>query len=92
MVTPVFTALQFISGVFFPFNQLPAWMQLLEASFPLKWMAQGLRSVFVPPELVALEPAHSWELGRVAIFLLLWAVGRLVVVMRTFAWRGPRVM
>lgn len=91
VVTPVFIALQFISGVFFPLSQLPAWMQNVGAVFPLRWMAQGLRSVFLPPELAMAEPAHSWELNRVAIFLLLWVVGGLLVVMRTFKWRGPRV-
>lgn len=91
VVTPVFIALQFISGVFFPLNQLPSWMQTLGAIFPLRWMAQGLRSVFLPPELVMAEPVHSWELNRVALYLLLWALGGLVVVARTFKWRGPRV-
>lgn len=91
VVTPVFIALQFVSGVFFPLGQLPSWMQTLGAIFPLRWMAQGLRSVFLPPELVMAEPVHSWELNRVALILLLWGVGGLVVVSRTFKWRGPRV-
>src|SRR5258708_25347523 len=37
-LTPPFLVLQFISRVFFPFNQLPPWMQTLAALFPLKWM------------------------------------------------------
>ena len=48
MVTPIALVLQFISGVFFLFSQVPAWMQTVAAFFPLKWMAQGLRSVFLP--------------------------------------------
>ncbi|MDQ2850478.1 MAG: ABC transporter permease, partial [Actinomycetota bacterium] len=48
VVTPVFIALQFISGVFFPLSLLPSWMLTLGAIFPLRWMAQGLRSVFLP--------------------------------------------
>jgi len=48
VVTPVALVLQFISGVFFVFNELPSWMQHIAAIFPLKWMCQGLRSVFLP--------------------------------------------
>ena len=40
--------LQFISGVFFVYSDLPAWMQHVGAVFPLKWIAQGMRSVFLP--------------------------------------------
>ena len=48
VVTPVALVLQFISGVFFVFTDLPTWMQQVAALFPLKWMCQGLRSVFLP--------------------------------------------
>ena len=64
-VTPFALLLQFISGVFFQFSQIPDWMQTVAAFFPLKWMAQGLRSVFLPDSMAAAEPAGSWELGRV---------------------------
>ncbi|AKU18694.1 ABC transporter [Luteipulveratus mongoliensis] len=91
VVTPVFMGLQFISGVFFPFSELPDWMQSLGALFPLKWMAQGLRSVFLPDALAHAEPAGAWELSRVAAVLALWIVIGLVITARTFKWRGPRV-
>jgi ABC-2 type transport system permease protein len=91
VVTPVFMVLQFISGVFFPFSQLPAWMQNAAAFFPVKWMAQGLRSVFLPDSFQAVEPAGTWELGRVALVLALWAVLAAVATGLTFRWRGPRV-
>ena len=51
VVTPVALVLQFISGVFFVFTELPDWMQQVAALFPLKWMCQGLRSVFLPESL-----------------------------------------
>ncbi|MEU5675195.1 ABC transporter permease, partial [Micromonospora sp. NPDC047753] len=41
VVTPVSLILQFISGVFFVFTDLPTWMQQVAALFPLKWMCQG---------------------------------------------------
>jgi ABC-2 type transport system permease protein len=86
-VTPVALVLQFISGVFFQFSQVPTWLQTVAALFPLKWMAQGLRSVFLPDELAALEPAGSWELGRVALVLGVWCVAGLVLCVRTFRWQ-----
>jgi ABC-2 type transport system permease protein len=91
-VTPVALVLQFISGVFFLFSQVPNWLQTVAALFPLKWMAQGLRSVFLPDALAAEEPAGSWELGRVALVLGIWCVVGLVLCVRTFTWqdRGVR--
>jgi ABC-2 type transport system permease protein len=88
VVTPPFLVLQFISGVFFPFNDLPAWMQTVAAFFPLKWMAQGFRSVFLPADFAVVEPARSFELGRVALVLGLWCAASLVLSMTTFRWRA----
>lgn len=86
-VTPFALMLQFISGVFFQFSEIPTWMQTVAAIFPLKWMAQGLRSVFLPDALAADEPAGSWELGRVALVLGIWCVVGLVLCIRTFRWQ-----
>lgn len=92
VVTPVVLVLQFISGVFFSFYQLPSWMQEVAAVFPLKWMAQGMRSVFLPDGAASLEPAGSWEHGRIALVLIAWLVLGLVAGVRTFRWqrRGDR--
>jgi ABC-2 type transport system permease protein len=86
-VTPFALVLQFISGVFFLFSSLPAWMQTIASIFPLKWMGQGLRSVFLPEALAASEPAGSWELGRVALVLAAWCVGGLLLCVWTFRWQ-----
>lgn len=91
IVTPPFIALQFISGVFFPFSQLPDWMQTVSSFFPLKWMAQGFRYVFLPDSFQAVEPAANWELGRIALVLGIWAVAMLIVSLLTFRWKGARV-
>ena len=87
-----YLVLQFISGVYFPFSSLPKSMQTIAALFPLKWMCQGLRSVFLPNSLLVAEPAHSWELGKVALVLMAWIVGSLILCLRTFRWqrRGER--
>jgi len=86
-VTPFALLLQFISGVFFQFSEIPSWMQTVAAFFPLKWMAQGLRSVFLPDALAAAEPAGSWELGRVALVLAAWCLVGLLLCLRTFRWQ-----
>jgi ABC-2 type transport system permease protein len=86
IVTPPFMVLQFISGVFFPFNELPRWMQTVAALFPLKWMAQGLRSVFLPDSFTAVEPARAWEHGHIALVLAVWCVAGLAGAALTFRW------
>jgi len=86
-VTPLAILLQFTSGVFFQFSSEPRWMQTVASFFPLKWMAQGLRSVFLPDALAAQEPAGSWELGRVAVVLGVWCVAGLLLCVGTFRWQ-----
>jgi ABC-2 type transport system permease protein len=90
VVTPVALVLQFISGVFFVFTNLPTWMQTVAAVFPLKWMCQGLRAVFLPETFGTQEPGGSFELGRVALVLGLWCVVGLLLCMRTFRWTTKR--
>jgi ABC-2 type transport system permease protein len=90
MITLPFLVIEFISGVFIPFNNVPAWLQQVAAAFPLKWMAQGLRSVFLPAGAAVLEPAHSWEHGRVALVLTVWIAAGLVLCVRTFRWQSRR--
>jgi len=87
VVSPVVIILQFISGVFFVYSELPKWMQGVAAIFPLKWLAQGMRSVFLPPSFVAQEAARSWQLPWIAIVLALWTVAGLFVCIKTFRWQ-----
>jgi ABC-2 type transport system permease protein len=87
IVTPVVLVLQFISGVFFTYDSLPTWMQQVASVFPLKWLAQGMRSVFLPEEFTTLEPSGSWEHGATAAVLAAYLVVGLAVAVRTFAWR-----
>jgi ABC-2 type transport system permease protein len=90
VITLPFLVLEFISGIFVPFSDVPRGLQVVAAIFPLKWMAQGLRSVFLAPQAAALEPAHSWELGRVALVLAAWVAAGLVLCIRTFRWQSRR--
>ena len=78
--------LQFISGVYFAYGDIPAWLQQVAAVFPLKWVAQGMRSVFYPSAMETQEVAGSWEHPLTALVLALWLVVGLVLSARTFSW------
>jgi ABC-2 type transport system permease protein len=78
--------LQFFSGVFFVFSELPTWMQQFAALFPLKWLTQGMRSVFLPESFATQEVAANWELGRTAIILIVWLIVGLFLAIKTFKW------
>jgi ABC-2 type transport system permease protein len=90
VVTPVALILQFISGVFFVFTSLPSWMQNVASLFPLKWLCQGLRSVFLPASFAAQEPGGSFNLPKVALVLGAWCVLAFVLCLTTFKWTTKR--
>jgi len=85
-VSPIVIILQFISGVFFVFSDLPKWMQDIAAIFPLKWLTQGMRSVFLPDSFAIKEPGHSWEIGKIALILVIWLIIGTVLSVRSFKW------
>jgi len=86
IVSPIVIVLQFFSGVFFVFTQLPVWMQQLAAIFPLKWLTQGMRSVFLPNDFATQEVAQDWEIGKTALILGIWLIVGLMVSIKTFKW------
>ncbi|MET0480622.1 MAG: ABC transporter permease [Mycetocola sp.] len=86
VVIPIVLVLQFISGVYLMFTMLPEWLQNIASLFPLKWLAQGMRSVFLPESFAALEQNGSWDLGAVALVLGLWCIVGLVLCRLSFRW------
>lgn len=86
IVSPVVIVLQFFSGVFFVFTDLPGWMQQVATLFPLKWLTQGVRSVFLPDSFAASEVAGSWETPRTFLILLAWLIAGIFLSIRTFKW------
>ena len=88
MVSPIAIVLQFISGVFFVYSDVPGWLQHIGAIFPLKWMCQGMRYAFLPDGAKAREVTGDWEVGRVALVLGVWIVLGLVWCLRSFRWRN----
>ncbi|GAA3992886.1 MULTISPECIES: ABC transporter permease [Streptomyces] len=85
-----FLVLQFISGVYIAIDTIPDWMLNIGALFPLKWMCQGLRGVFLPESAQVLEQAGDWEFGRIALVLGAWCVGGLLLCLLTFRWKNRR--
>jgi len=86
VIIPIVLVLQFISGVYLAFTNLPEWLQNVASVFPLKWLAQGMRSVFLPSTFEAAEQGASWNLGGVAIVLGIWLVAGLILARLTFRW------
>ena len=86
VVSPIVIILQFFSGVFFVFTQLPPWMQQVAAIFPLKWLTQGMRSVFLPDSFASQEVAKSWELPTTFIVLVIWLIIGVFFSVRKFKW------
>lgn len=86
VVIPIVLVLQFISGVYLAFMLLPEWLQQIASAFPLKWIAQGMRAVFLPESFAALEMGGSWELPLVALVLGVWCVAGLAISSLTFRW------
>ncbi|GAA3736463.1 ABC transporter permease [Leifsonia bigeumensis] len=86
VVIPIVLLLQFISGVYLQFSMLPEWLQNVASVFPLKWMAQGMRAVFLPESFAALEQTGDWNLPWVAIIMGVWFVVGLFLCRMTFRW------
>jgi len=86
VIIPIVLVLQFISGVYLAFTNLPTWLQNVASLFPLKWLAQGMRSVFLPSTLETAEAGGSWNLPGVAIALAIWLVVGLILARLTFRW------
>ena len=79
-----------ISGIFYPITSMPGWLQAVAQVFPVYWLGLGMRSVFLPDSLAAVELHHSWMHLATFGVLSAWAVlGLLVapVILRRMARR-----
>lgn len=86
VVLPIVLLLQFISGVYLQFSMLPEWLQNFASLFPLKWLAQGMRSVFLPDHFKGAELSGAWDLWLVALYLAAWLAAGLTLSILTFRW------
>jgi ABC-2 type transport system permease protein len=60
--------------------------EIVASVFPLKWVAQGMRSGFLPSTFEAAEAGGSWNLACTGIATAIWLVAGLVLVRVTFRW------
>jgi ABC-2 type transport system permease protein len=81
-----FLILQFISGVFFQWESLPAWLQGIATVFPLRWMAQGFRYAFLPDWFGEDEYGGTWGWEYTAAVLGAWLVLSFVLAVVFFRW------
>lgn len=88
MMLPI-GALAAISGVFYPINAMPDWVQTLAQFFPVYWLGHGMRAA-LQPDAVAAEIGGGWRYVEMVGVLGAWAlVGLLIapVVLRRMARR-----
>ncbi|WP_432543668.1 ABC transporter permease [Kineococcus sp. SYSU DK002] len=79
-----------VSGVFYPLAAHAPWMQVIGQVFPLYWIALGLRSAFLPADVVTAEIDASWRIGECITVLGAWSaigVAIALVVLRRSAQR-----
>jgi len=83
-----FLVLEFISGIFVPFNQIPHTLMTIAGFFPLRWLAEAYRSALLTSFIQKVELGGNWNHGEMALVLAIWCVLSLVVAVRTFRWTG----
>ncbi|WP_433297144.1 ABC transporter permease [Actinoplanes sp. CA-030573] len=89
VVLPIF-GLVAISGIFYPITALPGWVQAVGQLFPMYWLGLGMRSVFLPDSMSAVELTHSWRHLETFGVLAFWTVLGLTlapVILRRMARR-----
>ncbi|MCW3842159.1 ABC transporter permease [Micromonospora yasonensis] len=95
VVLPTFGLIA-LSGIFYPINDYPGWLQAVAQAFPVYWLGLGMRSALLPDGMATVELGHSWRHLETLGVLGLWAVLGLAlapVVLRRMARResGSRV-
>lgn len=86
VVQPPYLTLQFISGVFLQYSQVPGFLKAVASIFPLKWMVQGYRYVFLPEWVAQDDYGGGWQVDRVFAVLLLWFAVSFVLARAFFKW------
>jgi ABC-2 type transport system permease protein len=83
MINAVILPLLFISDVFIPMENSPAWLKDLASVFPVSHLAESMHAAFNP-----LTGGSGFEVKSLAV-MAAWGVVGLVVAVRYFSWE-PR--
>lgn len=87
IIQPPFLILQFISGVYFRWQDLPSWLQGVASVFPLRWIAEGLRYAFLPDWFGEGEyGTATWGWQWPTAVLLGWLVLAFILARIFFKW------
>jgi len=79
-----------ISGIFYPLDGYPEWLQSVGRAFPVYWLGLGMRSALLPDSMAAVEHAGSWQRLETLGVLGAWAIVGLLaapIVLRRMARR-----
>jgi ABC-2 type transport system permease protein len=83
-------ALVAISGIFYPINDNPSWLQGIAQVLPLYWLGLGMRAALLPDNMSVIEIGESWRQLETVGVLAAWAlIGIFVapIVLRRMARR-----
>lgn len=69
----------FLSGVFFPTDGLPTWLQKIVGLLPLTFLADAMRSV-------STQGATLWEVRGDILGLLVWGIIAFIIAVKVFKW------
>jgi ABC-2 type transport system permease protein len=86
IVQPPYLVLQFISGVFLQYSEVPGGLKFVASLFPLKWMVQGLRYTFLPEWVARDDYGGGWNVDQVFLVLAGWFVLSFLLAKFFFRW------
>jgi ABC-2 type transport system permease protein len=80
VVQALILPLYFISGVFIPDHTIPSWLRRAANIFPVRHLAQALRTAFNP------TTSGAGIAGTHLLILAAWGAAGLIVALRRFSW------
>ena len=86
IVQPPYLILQFISGVFMLYSEVPAGLRVVASIFPLKSMVQGFPYAFLPDWVARDDYGGGWQIEQVFLVLAAWFVASFVLARLFFRW------
>ncbi len=87
VAVPPALVLQFISGVYVPFDNVPTWLQQTASLFPLRWATLGTRRALLPDGFRAAEVGGAWQTATMYLVLLVWLALSAAAAGLVFRWR-----
>jgi ABC-2 type transport system permease protein len=90
IVQPPYLVLQFISGVFLQYSEVPGGLKAVASIFPLKWMVQGFRYTFLPEWVAQDDYGGGWQVDQVFLVLAGWFVLSFLLARFLFRWNRER--